>query len=165
MEQRTWVPSPAFFSSVLCTVGMEAAGELQASSGPLLLPVPFLSGVRLQHFTAGNVSSREGDSGEGLRKDMDSEGRGGNSLSASSLSLRPVEWGGAKTWWGATPGWLLSRKSSPFVVQDLFLYTEPAATVCFSFVCYFIMWKGWRVLFLFLFLFLAICRLTIDWFV
>ena len=80
-----------FFSFVLCTVGMEAASELQASLGPLLLPVPFLSGVRLQHFIAGNVSSRVGDSGEGLWKDMDSEGRGGNSLSASSLSLRPVE--------------------------------------------------------------------------
>lgn len=37
---------------------MEAASELRASLGPLLLPVPFLSGVRLQHFTAGNMRSR-----------------------------------------------------------------------------------------------------------
>ena len=57
MEQRAWVPSPAFllFCSLYCWGG---SSELQASLGPLLLPVPFLSGVRLQHFPAGNMSSR-----------------------------------------------------------------------------------------------------------
>ena len=71
-ERRGWVPSPACFPFVLCTVGMEAASSRQSQDCCVL------KWRKIAALFCGNMSSRVGDSGEGLRNDVDSEGRGGN---------------------------------------------------------------------------------------